>query len=261
MEKMLEGKVAIITGASAGIGAEMAELFAENGAKVVLFAIKEKDMHREERLDGIVQGIKDKGGDAISVIGDVTKQEDVDRLVDETIKAFGKIDIAVNNAGILDKFTPVDDLSDGLWDAVINVNLTGPMRIFRAVIPKMIENGGGSFVTVSSAGGISGKTSGAAYTASKHGVIGLAKNVAWMYGKDNIRSNVIAPGAVLSEMTTKMDLSKVHQDGRNRVLGVIDIVPGYSQPREIAELALFLASDKTPAVNGAVVAADSGWTI
>lgn len=253
--KTLEDKVAIITGATAGMGKAMAELFSAEGASVVLFA------RREERLQNLVSEIKEKGGKAVYYVGDVTNQEDVDNLVDLAIKEFGKIDIAINNAGIMDSFKTIVNVDDDLWQRVFDVNVTGPMRLYRAVIPKMIENGGGSLVTVASVGGLFGKVSGTAYTASKHAVIGMSKSVAWTYAKQNIRCNVIAPGGVNTEIASTMDPSKLDVEGYGNCAGFIEITPKTGESEEIAELALFLSSDKASLVNGAIVTADGGWTV
>lgn len=250
----LKDKVAIITGATAGMGKAMAKLFSKEGASVVLFA------RREERLANLVDEITADGGKAIYCVGDVSKQEDIDAVVKAAIDEFGKIDIAVNNAGIMDNFVTTANISDELWDKVMDVNLTGPMRLYRAVIPKMLENNGGSLVTVASIGGLYGKVSGTAYTASKHGVIGMAKSTAWMYAKQGIRSNVIAPGGVNTEINASMDPEKMDMAGYGAIAGFIELNPKIGEADEIAELALFLASDESSLVNGAVITADGGWT-
>ncbi len=250
----LENKVAIITGATAGMGKAMAELFSKEGASVVLFA------RREERLQNLVKEIEDAGGKAIYYAGDVSKQEDIDALVDLAIKEYGKIDIVINNAGIMDNFKTIVNIDDEKWNQVFDVNVTGPMRLYRATIPKMIENGGGSLVTVASIGGLYGKVSGTAYTASKHAVIGMSKSTAWLYAKQGIRCNVIAPGGVNTEIASTMDPAKLDLEGYGAVSGFIEINPRTGEAEEIAELALFLASDEASLVNGAVITADGGWT-
>lgn len=252
--KVLEDKVAIITGATAGMGKAMAELFSQEGASVVLFA------RREERLQNLVSEIEEKGGKAVYYAGDVTSQEDIDNLVDLAMKEYGKIDIAINNAGIMDNFKTIVNVDDDLWEKVIDVNVTGPMRLYRAVIPKMLENGGGSLVTVASIGGLYGKISGTAYTASKHAAIGMSKSTAWMYAKQNIRCNVIAPGGVNTEIAATMDPAKLDMEGYGTCAAFVEMNPKTGEAEEIAELALFLASDKASLINGAVVTADGGWT-
>jgi len=191
------------------------------------------------------------------VAGDVTSEEDVQNAVKTAVQQFGKLDIVVNNAGILDKMKPVTELDDDLWNAVINVNMTGPKGVFRAAIPEMEKIGGGAFVIVESLGGLKAGVAGSAFIASKHGVLGLAKNVAFMHTNKNIRSNVIAPGGVNTEMGT--DTTGVSEMGMERCMLGMGTMPRQGEPEEIAQLALFLASDDASLINGAVVTADASW--
>ena len=247
----LENKVALVTGASSGIGYQIAKLFAKEGASVVVIA------RRKERLADLIAQIEADGGKAVAVPGDVMIEDDVQRAVTTAVQRFGKLDIIVNNAGILDKMKPVAEVDDDLWDTVLNTNLMGPMRFFRAAIPEMEKAGGGVFITISSLGGLYGARAGAAYTASKHGVLGLAKNVAFMYANKNIRSNVIAPGGVKTEIGA--DTAGVSEMGMERFQLGMGTMPRMGEPEEIARLALFLASDEASFINGAVVTADAGW--
>jgi NAD(P)-dependent dehydrogenase (short-subunit alcohol dehydrogenase family) len=249
----LKNKVALVTGASSGMGEQIAKLFAKEGASVVVIA------RRKEKLAELVETIEADGGKAIAVAGDVTNEEDVQKAVKTTVDEYGKLDIVINNAGILDKMDPIADMSDDIWDSVINVNLTGPMRVFRNAIPEMEKNGGGSFVTISSVSGLFAGRGGPAYTASKHGVLGLSKNVAFMYAKKNIRSNVIAPGSTNTDMVADTD-KKCNQEGYGICITGTANIPRLGEPEEVAQLALFLASDEGSIVNGAVVTADAGWT-
>ena len=246
----LLNKVALVTGASAGMGNDIAKLFAKEGASVVVIA------RRKERLADLVAQIEADGGKAVAVAGDVTREEDVQLAVKTAVQQFGKLDIVINNAGLMDKMTPVDELDDDLWNAVMNVNVTGPMRFFRAAIPEMEKIGGGAFVTISSLAGLYGARAGAAYTTSKHAVLGLAKNVAFMYANRNIRSNIIAPGGVQTEITSTEAFNQV---GSERCMMGMVTMPRMGEPEEIAQLALFLASDEASLINGAVVTADAGW--
>ena len=247
----LHNKVALVTGASSGIGREIARLFAKEGASVVVLA------RRQGRLEELVTHIEADGGKAIAVPGDVMVEADVRRAVTTAVQRFGKLDIVVNNAGVLDKMKPADEVDDDLWETVLSTNLTGPMRFFRAAIPEMEKAGGGVFVTISSLGGLYGARGGAAYTASKHGVLGLAKNVAYVYADKNIRSNVIAPGGVRTEMGT--DVTGLSKAGMARCQMGMATMPRLGQAEEVARLALFLASDEASLINGAVVTADAGW--
>lgn len=258
VEKMnrLEKKVAIVTGASSGLGYATAKLFAIEGASVIALA------RRKEKLDQLVKETQAEGGkNIIALAGDVTKDEDIENAVKTAVNKFGKLDIFVNNAGLVDKLDPVADMPNDIWNAVVDVNLSGPMRAFRAAIPEMLKVGGGAFVTVSSLGGLFGSRCGPAYTATKHGVIGLAKNVAFQYAKKNIRSNVIAPGYVTSEMAAQMAPGTgVNEEGLQSCAMGVNLSPRTGDPEEIAQLALFLASDDASLVNGAVVTADAGWS-
>jgi len=233
------------------LGYEIAKLFAKEGASVVAIA------RRKEKLAELMAKIEADGGKGIAVAGDVTSEEDVQNAVKTAVQQFGKLDIVVNNAGILDKMKPVTELDDDLWNAVINVNMPGPIRVFRAAIPEMEKIGGGAFVTVASLGGLKAGVAGSAYIASKHGVLGLAKNVAFMYANKNIRSNVIAPGGVNTEMGT--NTTGVSEMGMERCMLGIGTMPRQGEPEEVARLALLLASDDASLINGAVVTADAGW--
>ncbi|MCK9298894.1 SDR family oxidoreductase [Methanoculleus sp. YWC-01] len=257
----LEGKVAIVTGASSGMGAAITKRFAAEGANVIAIA------RRKEKLQGVIDEVTGKGGTAIAVSGDVSKEEDVKNAVKTAVDTFGKLDIVVNNAGSLDRVAPVGDLDDKTWEQVFAVNVDGPMYMFRAAIPEMLKNPGdaeglnkGAFVTVSSIGGTHGGHSGAAYTASKHASLGLAKNTGYMYAKKGIRSNIIAPGYVATEMVELSQTTQSHPEGMELVSAGVGANPRMGKAEEIANLALFLASDEASLVNGAVVPADAGWS-
>lgn len=247
----LDNKVALITGASSGIGAETAKLFAKEGASVVLMA------RRKERLEEIVEEIKTKGGKAVAVAADVTSNEDVKNAVDTAINEFGKINIVANIAGYMGHQDLADDVSDDMWNKVLDVNLTGPMRVFRAVIPEMLKNDGGTFVTVSSTAGLK-PAGGVDYSSSKFGVIGLAKNVAIIYANDNIRSNIIAPGAISTEMLANLGTSNPR--GLEKVESMLKGTKT-GEPEDIANIALFLASDESRIINGVVIPADFGLIV
>ena len=246
----LEGKVAVVTGASSGMGRAIALLFAKEGAKVVAVA------RRKERLEEIAQ--QAPAGSIIPVQGDMGKKEDIENMIEQAVSQFGKLDILVNNAGIMDDFTPAGDVSDDLWERVININLTGPFRAVRKALDYMLKQGSGTIVNVASIGGLFGSRAGAAYTASKHGLVGFTKNTAFMYGDKGIRSNVICPGGVATEIVENM--TNVHPYGAQKAQSGTagNIRMGSSE--EIANIALFLASDESSLVNGATLVADAGWT-
>jgi NAD(P)-dependent dehydrogenase (short-subunit alcohol dehydrogenase family) len=194
----LSGKVAIVTGAASGMGKAIAELFAAEGAKVVV-----SDLNLE-RASEVVRGIEEQGGSAIAIQGNVAVEEDVARLFDTTTHQFGTVDILINNAGIMDNFVPAGDLTDELWEKVFAVNTTGPMRTIRKALSIFTGKKAGVIVNIASAGGLFGSRAGAAYTASKHAVIGLTKNVGYQYASLGIRCNAIAPGGVKTNISASM---------------------------------------------------------
>jgi len=248
----LQGKTAIVTGAASGMGKAIAELYASEGAKVVVSDIN------LEGAQAVVNGIKEKGGEAVAVQTNVASEEDVKRLFDETKQAFGKLDIVVNNAGIMDGMEPVGDVSDERWEKVFAVNTTAVMRSMRLAVALFLEQGHGTIVNNISAGGLFGARAGAAYTASKHAVVGLTKNTGFMYAANNIRCNGIAPGAVITNISSSM--TNINHFGASRQQLGMAINPRAGQPEEIAQLALFLGSDESSFVNGQVIAIDGGWT-
>lgn len=186
------------------------------------------------------------------------KQADVDTMIDLAMDTYGRLDILVNNAGIMDNFVPIAELTDDLWDRVLAVNTTGVMRAIRRAIPIFEEAGGGAIVNIASAGGLFGSRAGAAYTASKHAVVGLTKNVGFQYATKNIRCNAIAPGAVNTNIGNT--ISAPSEFGQARAMVGMGVSPRVGEPDEIAKVALFLGSDESSFVNGVVVQADGGWT-
>jgi NAD(P)-dependent dehydrogenase (short-subunit alcohol dehydrogenase family) len=249
--KTLENKVAIITGAGSGMGKSMALLFASEGAKVIVSDIK------ADRVDAVVKEITSSGGTARGVVTNVSQEEDVKKMVNTAISSYGSLDVLVNNAGVMDDFTPVADVSNELWNKVLGVNLNGPFYACRLALQQMLKQGKGIIINVSSIGGLNGARAGAAYTASKHGLIGLTKNIAFMYGTKGIRCNGIAPGGV---NTNIMEGANPNAFGYERMSGGMASNIRMAEPVEIANLALFLASDKSSNVNGAIIVADGGWT-
>ncbi|GAA4877016.1 SDR family oxidoreductase [Paenibacillus vulneris] len=248
----LSGKVAVITGAASGMGRAMAELFAAEGAKV---AVSDLQL---EAAQTVVTEIEGKGGQAIAIAANVTKEDDIQRLIDTTVKKYGTVDILVNNAGIMDNFVPAADLTDELWERVFAINTTGPMRTIRKVLPIFTGKKSGVIVNVASAGGLYGSRAGAAYTAAKHAVVGLTKNVGFQYASLGIRCNAIAPGGVNTNIGTT--ISSPNAFGMERAMAGINLNPRTGEPEEIAKVALFLASDDASFVNGTVITADAGWT-
>ncbi len=250
----LQNKVAVITGAGSGMGKEIAKLFAKEGAKVVLADIAEGPLH------DVVDEIKQSGYTATGVVSNVAKEDDIQKMIDTAVNEFGSLDILVNNAGIMDKMTAAADVTDELWERVFAINVTGPMRAIRKALPIMIKQGHGVIINTASIGGLFGSRAGAAYTASKHAVIGLTKNVGYQYAKLGIRCNAIAPGGVETNImadTPNLDMSAL---GVQTSMVGMGVNPRMGQPNEIATVALFLASDDSNFINGTVITADAGWT-
>lgn len=250
----LQDKVAVITGAGSGMGKEMALLFGLEGAKLVLADIS------QAALDQVVAEVKQKGGQAVGVSANVAKEEDVQNMIEAAVKTYGSLDILVNNAGIMDKMTPVTELTDELWERVIAVNATGPMRAIRKALPIMIGQGKGVIINTASIGGLYGSRAGAAYTASKHAVVGLTKNVGFQYADAGIRCNAIAPGGVETNIMADAGDMNPESRGLRKAMSGACFNPRNGKPEEIAKIALFLASDDSSFINGTVITADAGWT-
>jgi NAD(P)-dependent dehydrogenase (short-subunit alcohol dehydrogenase family) len=240
----LEDRVAIVTGAGSGIGLAITRRFVESGARVIGADMADDHLDTLKTLAGV-----------LPLKADVTSFADVDQLV-TLARREGRLDILVNNAGIMDGFQPVGEVSDQLWNRVLAVNLTGPMALTRAALPAMLEAGRGVIINVSSIGGLAGGRAGAAYTASKHGLIGLTKNVAATYGTDGIRCVAIAPGGVNTGIPIGGDPSPRGYASLNRTLPS-NLRMGDAE--EIANVALFLASNESSFINGSVIVADGGW--
>jgi NAD(P)-dependent dehydrogenase (short-subunit alcohol dehydrogenase family) len=192
------------------------------------------------------------------VVANVTKEEDIQNLIDSTVNTYGTLDILVNNAGIMDNFVPAGDVTDELWERVFAINSSGPMRAIRKSLPIFTEKRSGIIINIASAGGLMGSRAGAAYTATKHAVVGLTKNVGFQYATLGIRCNAIAPGAVNTNIGTT--IYQPNEFGMERAMAGINLNPRMGESEDIAKVALFLASDDASFVNGTVITADAGWT-
>lgn len=250
--KKLENKTAIVTGAASGMGKAIAILFAAEGANVVVADLK------PDAIAEVVNAIIDFGGKAVGIVCNVGLEADIKRLIDGAIDNYSTVDILVNNAGVMDNFEPVDQVSNEQWDRLMNINLNGPFYACRLAIPIMLKQGSGSIINIASVGGLNGSRAGVAYTASKHALIGLSKNIGFMYAQKGIRCNAIAPGGVKTNIAQSMGQPNEFGYGRATIGG--GVMPRMGEPEEIAKTALFLASDDSSFVNGSVVTADGGWT-
>ncbi|MBS1527327.1 MAG: glucose 1-dehydrogenase [Bacteroidetes bacterium] len=249
--KTLSNKIALVTGAGSGIGKAIATLFAEHGASVVL-----ADLH-QVNIEAVAKAIKVNGGTAICYAADVSREDDVKQILDFTLQNYGTLDILVNNAGIMDNFTPVEDVTDELWQRVMGVNVNAAFYACRSTIRIFLQKNAGVIINIASVGGLFGGRAGCAYTTSKHAIVGLTKNIGYDYAQKGIRCNAIAPGGINTNITHGMEPNPFGFERMNAGAGN---VPPAANPDAIAELALFLASEKAYFINGAVITADGGWT-
>lgn len=251
MANRFEGKSVVVTGASSGMGREIALEFAAEGATVVAVA------RRMERLEELAAQAEGLFGTILPYPGDISSVEVNNGMIDYAVEKCGKLDILVNNAGIMDEFKPIAEVTDEQWERVMKVNLDGPMFAMRRAVEVMLGHGtAGSIVNVASIGGIRGARAGAAYTASKHALVGLTKNTAYMYAPNNIRCNVVCPGGVETEvMDSQSDLSQV---GMGRVMAGLDTSIPAGQSRDIATAVLYVASDDARFMTGSTIVVDGG---
>lgn len=250
----LKNKVAIITGASSGIGKAVATLFAQEGAIVVAGA------RRLEKLNDLKQNVENKGyeGKIVPVEVDVSKDEDLKKLVDTAIENFNTIDILVNNAGILDEYKALENIEDDLWMKLFDVNVHSIMKLSRLVIPVMKTNKAGSIINTASVGGLHGMRGGLGYVATKHAVVGMTKNIAYTYADQGIRCNAVAPGSISTEIGAKV--ANPDMLTLNKLMDSAKLFPYLATPEDLAKTYLYLASDDSPFTNGTVVVVDGGWT-
>ncbi|MFC4022303.1 3-oxoacyl-ACP reductase [Oceanobacillus longus] len=248
----LDNKVAFITGAGSGMGKAQSVLFAKEGAKVIAADINFDGVQK------VVDQIKADGGEAVAIEIDVSKKSSVATAVDKGLEEFGRIDILSNTAGILDGYAPTLETSEELWDRIMNINLKGVYQVTNAVLPQMIERGDGIVINIASIAAFVAGGGGAAYTAAKHGIAGFTKQLSFDYGSKGIRANAIAPGAIETGMT-----KEIFAEGSAEVMESVNSVPAgrYGQPEEIANVALFLASDDSSFMHGAIVPVDGGWLV
>ncbi len=245
----LKDKVIILTGASSGIGRATALKLSSEGGKVVAVA---------RRLEKLEELQKEATGEIFPIAGDVSEDEDIKRVVEETVKKYGKIDILVNNAGILDNYLSADNMEDEIWDKVLDVNITGPMKMIREVMPYMLDNKAGNIINTASVGGLFGGRGGMAYVASKHAIVGMTKHIGVMYHDKNIRCNAVAPGSIKTEIGTKV--TNPNHQVLDKLMNNVKTFPVLGEGEQIANAILFLASDESSFVNGTVLVADGGWT-
>jgi dehydrogenase/reductase SDR family protein 4 len=247
----LEGKVALITGASKGIGQAIAELYAAAGAKVVVSSRK------KEAVDEVAKTITNNGGQALAIACNVGDASDISRLVDQTVATHGTIDILVNNAATNPTFGPVVLTNEAAFDKIMNVNVKAPFELAKKVYPLMKEKKSGSVINISSVGGLRPESGLGIYSVSKASLISLTKVMAKEWGDDNIRVNAICPGLI----KTKFSEALWSNEKIMNVMMKMVAIKRVGTPEEIAALALFLASEAASYCTGSVFTADGGFTI
>ncbi len=248
----LENKNVVVTGASSGMGKAIVELFVKEGANVIAVA------RRKERLDALVESLVGAAGKVIAFSGDVSKKEDNEAMIDLCVKEFGSLDVLVNNAGVMDDMAPIADTTDEKYEHVFSINTYGPFCSMRKAVQVFLEQGnGGNIVNVSSVGA-QRTAAGPIYCASKAALNAMSKNTAYMYQPNGIRCNVIAPGGIATEISTSMGMPNMA--GYGRVKNVLATSPAPGAAEDIANAALFLASDESKYISGDIITVDGGWT-
>ena len=253
-----EGKSVVVTGASSGMGRQIAYDFAKEGATVVAVA-------RQQRLAELAAQVEADGlpGKILPFVGDVSSRETNDAMIDFAVEQTGKLDVLVNNAGIMDGFEPIGDISDERWEKVFAVNVNGPMYAMRKAVQVMLDQESrGNIVNVASIGGTNGARAGAAYTASKHALVGMTENTGYMYAHEGIRCNAICPGGVKTEIAGSMMADAgINQFGMGRSMAGLDGEIRQAEPEELAAAVLFAASDEASFMTGACVKVDGGVSV
>lgn len=247
--KLLEGKVAIITGGAKGIGKAISMCYAQSGATVIFTDMVEDDNFKNTEKELQAFGVKAKG-----FVSDASNYEASEKLVDDVIKEFGRVDILVNNAGIT-RDSLLMRMTEQQWDIIMQVNLKSVFNLTKAAQKYMLKQKSGSIINMSSVVGVSGNAGQSNYSASKAGIIGFTKSVAQELGSRNIRSNAIAPGFILTEMTGQLS-----EEVRNEWASKIPLRRG-GTPDDIAKVALFLGSDMSSYVTGQVITVCGGMNM
>lgn len=243
--RTLNNEVALIYGGTSGLGEATARLFAKDGAKVAIAG------RSKERGDKIVKDITDEGGKAIFVEVDLMDSEQIKQSVQKTVKEFGSIDILYNGAGILDKYEDIINTDEETFDSVLAVNVKAVFTATKEVMPIFVEKGKGVVINLGSQGSKFAGVGGTSYVTSKHALVGFTKQLAYDFGPKGIKANLLAPGYIDSPMTEDVE--------EERLKEIPDMRAG--KPEEVANLALFLASDDSNYMNGTEVYMDGGWTV
>ena len=241
----LENRVALIYGGTSGLGEATARLYAKEGAKVAIAG------RSEERGNKIVKDIQDSSGEAVFVKVDLMDTDQIKKSVQDTVDAFGTIDILYNGAGILDKYEDIINTDEETFDSVIEINLKAVFTATKEVMPIFVEKGKGVVINLGSQGSKFAGVGGTSYVSSKHALVGFTKQLAYDFGPKGIKANLLAPGYIDTPMTDDVEEERL-KDIPDRRAG---------KPEEVANLALFLASDDSNYMNGTEVYMDGGWTV
>ncbi|MCF0148804.1 MAG: SDR family oxidoreductase [Clostridium sp.] len=251
----LKGKVAIVTGGNSGVGAATALLFAKEGAKVVISA------RREAQLIDVANKIKEAGGEVLTVVADISNTDSVKNLIAKTVEVFGKIDVLVNNAGVLEEgLKPIESVLDDDIDYIIDTNTKGTIYCIREAANEMMKTGNGSIINVASIAGVHG-CGGAAYVSSKAAIIGVTKHTALRFAGTNIRCNVVCPGTIVTPMLAQMNPEKLNRNMMTQMSKHSDLTVNPCMPDDVANIILFLSSDESRAITGQTLISDFGCTL
>jgi NAD(P)-dependent dehydrogenase (short-subunit alcohol dehydrogenase family) len=249
---LVKDKAVIVTGAGSGIGREIVVQYCKAGAKVLAADVQEGS------LQTLAEEVKSSGGVIEVMKVNVSVQAEVEAMVDKAFRVWGRLDVLINNAGIMDSMSGVGEMDIALWDKVLGVNLNGPMYAMHHAVPRMVAQGGGSIINIGSIASFMGSAAGAAYTASKHAIAGLTRNTAFMYAKKGIRCNAVCPGGTQTNIHTTM--GNIDQQGFGTLQAYMNVMPGMSIPKDIADVVLLLGTDLAASITGQVIACDKGWT-
>ncbi len=253
MNSRLKDKIAIVTGAGSGIGRAIALAMVREGARVVLVG------RRNDRVEAVAREVpREEQGSAMALAADVSKRDEIERVLQETVKAFGGINVLVNNAGILHAGT-AEQITEAQWDETFNINVRGLWLLSRAMLPHLRKAGGGSIINVASVLGINGVRNRAAYAASKGAVVLLTKCMAIDHGHENIRVNAICPSFVETDLTAAVLSKAADPDAMRRERIGVHPIGRLGQPEDMAGLAVYLASDESSWVTGAAFPVDGGY--
>ncbi len=253
MPGLLEDKTLLATGAASGIGRAVALVAAREGARVVVSDVAAEGGEETVRL------VEEAGGEAAFVKADVSRAEEVESLVDAAVETYGRLHCAVNNAGIEGVLAPLAEYPDEVWDRVLAVNLTGVYRCMKSEIPRMLENGGGVIVNVASILGLVGFANAPAYTAAKHGVVGLTKVAALENSARGVRVNAVCPGFIETPMVMERGVEAGAHPEVMAQISALHPIGHMGRSEEIAEATVWLCSDASSFVTGQALAADGGY--